>query len=40
MSVGRIWDFFGLVSFHDVIGPENTRHFLNQSDLKLKPTST
>ena len=40
MSVGKIWDCFGLVSFHDVIGPENKHHFLNQSDLELKPTST
>ena len=27
---------FGFALFLSVIGPENSRHFLNQSDAKLK----
>ena len=31
---------FGFTLFLFVIGPENSRHFLNQSDAKLKPIAT
>ena len=31
---------FGFALFLFVIGPENSRHFLNQSDAKLKPIAT
>ena len=33
-------DFFTFVLFSSVICPENLRRFLNQSDSKLKPTTT
>ena len=29
-----------VASLCSVIGPESSRHFLNQSDTKLKPTAT
>ena len=32
--------FFGFALFLFVIGPENSRHFLNQSDAKPKPIAT
>ena len=30
-------DCYGFALIRSVIGPENSRHFLNQSDTKLKP---
>ena len=30
-------DCCGFALLRSVIGPENSRHFLNQSDTKLKP---
>ena len=35
-----ILGFFGFALFLFVIGPENSRHFLNQSDAKPKPIAT
>ena len=32
-----ILDCCGFALLRSVIGPENSRHFLNQSDTKLKP---
>ena len=31
------WDYNGFAELRFVIGPDNTRHSLNQSDAKLKP---
>ena len=33
-------DCFGFASHRSVIGPDNLRHSLNQSDAKLKPITT
>ena len=33
-------DCFGFASLRSVIGPDNLRHSLNQSDAKLKPITT
>ena len=35
-----IWDCFGFASLRSVTGPKYSRHFLNQSDSKLKPIVT
>ena len=34
------WDFFAFTFLRAVIGPQNSRHSLNQSDAKLKPIMT
>lgn len=33
-----IQDFVGFTSLFSAIGPENSRHSLNQSDAKLNPS--
>ena len=35
-----IWDCIGIGLLHSVIGPENSRHSVNQSDVRLKPFMT
>ena len=35
-----IRDYFGFASFRPVIGPENSHHFINQSDSKLNPIAS
>ena len=35
-----IKDCFGFALLRPVIGPKNSRHFLHQSDAKLKPITT
>ena len=40
LSVEGIRDCIVFASLRCVIGPENSRHFLIQSDSKLKPTAT
>ena len=32
-----IWDCIGVDLLHSVIGSENSRHSVNQSDARLKP---
>ena len=35
-----IRDYFGFASFRPVIDPENSHHFINQSDSKLNPIAS
>ena len=35
-----IRDFIGFALLRSVIGPENSLHYLNQSEQKLKPVTT
>ena len=35
-----IWDCIGVDLLHSVIGSENSRHSVNQSDARLKPFMT
>ena len=35
-----IWDCLGFALLRSVIGPEYSRHFVNQSDAKLNPIMT
>lgn len=34
------WDYFGFGLLRHIIGLENSRHFFDQSDLKLKSIAT